>query len=239
MLINIWDLFDIEAHLSAQDAVLRIIISLLAGFIIVLERGRHRQMFSMRAHILISVGSTLIMLLSIYVPQMYGMGMSFDPGRIAAQVVVGIGFLGAAAIIRMGVNVKGLTTASTVWVSAAIGLAIGAGFYIPALLTSAIVLLVLIFVDALEKKLFSEQLFKRIYISYKGTKDASPQLREILKQRGMSPTSLDIHYSIVENKSDIVCALFVPNKIRGVELVNSIREELEVEILEAGIKMDV
>lgn len=239
MLLNILNLFDIEAHLSAMDAVMRILISMLAGFVIGFERGRHRQMFSMRAHILISVGSTLIMLLSVYVPQMYGMGTNFDPGRIAAQVVVGIGFLGAAAIIRMGVNVKGLTTASTVWVSAAIGLAIGAGFYVPAFLTAVIVLLVLVFVDALEKKLFSEQLFKRIYVSYRGTEDASPRLREILKEKGLSPTSLDIHYSIAENKCDIVCSLFVPNRVHGVDIVNSIRKDLGVEILEAGIKMDV
>ena len=118
-----------DSSINAWTSLLRLCLSLIAGGLIGFERESRRQPAGLRTHILISVGSTLLMLLSIYIPQHYFDMKSGDPGRIAAQVVSGIGFLGAGAIIKLGNNVKGLTTAASIWVVAGIGLALGAGLY--------------------------------------------------------------------------------------------------------------
>ena len=117
--------------LTEFDMILRLCLSFIAGAIIGFERSSRRQAAGLRTHILIATGATLLMLLSIYLPQQFSSAhRAGDPGRIAAQVVSGIGFLGAGAIIRLGNNVRGLTTAASLWFVAAVGLAIGGGMFI-------------------------------------------------------------------------------------------------------------
>lgn len=125
--------------LSELEVVLRLILSAIIGGAIGIEREASNRPAGFRTHILVSVGSTLIMLVSAY-----GMGEGADPARLAAQVVSGIGFLGAGTILRTGNHIKGLTTAASLWVCAGIGLAIGAGFYLGGVVTAAIVLISLI-----------------------------------------------------------------------------------------------
>ena len=125
--------------LSELEVVLRLILSAVIGGAIGIEREASNRPAGFRTHILVSVGSTLIMLVSAY-----GMGEGADPARLAAQVVSGIGFLGAGTILRTGNHIKGLTTAASLWVCAGIGLAIGAGFYLGGVVTAAIVLISLI-----------------------------------------------------------------------------------------------
>jgi len=124
--------------LTEFDMIIRLFLGFLAGAIIGFERSSRRQVAGLRTHILIATGATMLMLLSIYLPQQLSSNGTGDPGRIAAQVVSGIGFLGAGAIIRLGNNVRGLTTAASIWFVAAVGLAIGGGMFIVA--ASAIVL---------------------------------------------------------------------------------------------------
>jgi len=95
------------------------------------------------------------MLLSIWLPQQMNGG---DPGRIAAQVVSGMGFLGAGAIIRLGSNIKGLTTAASLWLIAAIGMTIGAGMYAAALTTGFLALVALVLLNKVERKIFPKDL---------------------------------------------------------------------------------
>ena len=125
--------------LSDMEIVLRLVLSTVIGGAIGIEREASNRPAGFRTHILVSVGSTLIMLVSAY-----GMRESADPSRIAAQVVSGIGFLGAGTILRTGNHIKGLTTAASLWVCAGIGLAIGSGFYLGGVVTAAIVLVSLV-----------------------------------------------------------------------------------------------
>lgn len=125
--------------LTELEVVLRLILSAVIGGAIGIEREASNRPAGFRTHILVSVGSTLIMLVSAY-----GMGEGADPARLAAQVVSGIGFLGAGTILRTGNHIKGLTTAASLWVCAGIGLAIGAGFYLGGVVTAAIVLISLV-----------------------------------------------------------------------------------------------
>ncbi|HAX97180.1 MAG TPA: methyltransferase, partial [Prolixibacteraceae bacterium] len=99
-------------EITLGTAALRLMLAFLAGMLIGIEREAQSQPAGMRTHILITLGSALAMLLSIYIPQTFPDFQNGDPGRIAAQVVSGIGFLGAGAILRFGVNVRGLTTAA-------------------------------------------------------------------------------------------------------------------------------
>lgn len=119
---------------------LRLLLAAALGAIIGYQRERAGKQAGLRTHVLIAVGAALFSLVS-----MYGFGGASDPARIAAGVVVGVGFLGAGVILhREGGIVAGLTTAATVWVVAGIGLAAGVGLYVVAGVTTAIVLLVLL-----------------------------------------------------------------------------------------------
>jgi len=138
--------------ITELDIVIRLCLAFAAGGIIGIERSSRRQVAGLRTHILIAVGAACLMMLSIWIPQQYG----GDPGRIAAQVVSGIGFLGAGAIIRLGNNIKGLTTAASLWLIAAIGMTIGAGMFIAALTAEVLALLALMVLNKFERKLFPD-----------------------------------------------------------------------------------
>ena len=136
------------------STTIRLVISCILGSVLGFEREKKRGSAGLRTHILVCMGSTLIMLTSLHVYDMYQGEGSIDPGRIAAGVVTGIGFLGAGTIIRSKEGVvKGLTTAASVWISAAIGLAVGTGYISAALITTAISYLALSYLKKIEKEI--------------------------------------------------------------------------------------
>ncbi len=122
---------------------MRIAVAAGLGGAIGIERELREREAGFRTHLLVSVGAALFTLVSAYAWRdfRFGQGVTFDPTRIAAQIVTGIGFLGAGAIIRQGLTVRGLTTAATLWVVAAIGMASGAGYYSAAVITTVAVLI--------------------------------------------------------------------------------------------------
>jgi putative Mg2+ transporter-C (MgtC) family protein len=130
--------------LGWDDALLRLAVAALLGGAIGVERELREREAGLRTHLLVSVGSALFTIVSAYGFHAFlSSGANVvraDPSRIAAQIVTGIGFLGAGAIIRQGLSVRGLTTAASLWVVAAIGLAAGAGYYSGAVIATAIVL---------------------------------------------------------------------------------------------------
>jgi putative Mg2+ transporter-C (MgtC) family protein len=133
--------------LSAGEVVLRVVLAAVLGGAIGAEREIREREAGLRTHLLVSVGAALFTLVSAYAWNDFAFslesGVTLDPTRISAQIVTGIGFLGAGAIIRQGLSVRGLTTAATLWVVAAIGLAAGAGYYWAAVVTTALVLVTL------------------------------------------------------------------------------------------------
>jgi putative Mg2+ transporter-C (MgtC) family protein len=125
------------------DVAARLVAAAVLGAVLGLEREVHGHQAGMRTHMLVSLGSASFTVLSIYAfPASLGQG-AIDPSRIAAQIVTGIGFLGAGAIIKYGTNIRGLTTAASLWVVASIGLASGAGAYYVALVCSVIAIVAL------------------------------------------------------------------------------------------------
>ena len=131
-----------ELHFA--EVLLRVVLAGVLGGAIGVEREIREREAGLRTHLLVAVGASLFTLVSAYAWHDFHFsnqsGITYDPTRIAAQVVTGIGFLGAGAIIRQGLSVRGLTTAASLWVVAAIGVAAGAGYYTGAVITTIVVL---------------------------------------------------------------------------------------------------
>jgi putative Mg2+ transporter-C (MgtC) family protein len=139
----------------STEFIIRICIAALLGGVLGLEREIHGRPAGLRTHFLVSMGAAVFMMLSPYVakmePEIFG-----DPGRIAAQIVSGIGFLGAGAIVKEGVSIRGLTTAASLWVAAAIGMTTGVGSYKGAIVVSGLALIALELLPHIEK-IFKKQ----------------------------------------------------------------------------------
>ena len=129
--------------LSEWELLLRLVLSCILGGIIGYERQSRRKSAGLRTNVLVCLGSCLIMVMSVEMYQEVEGKTNADPARLAAQVVSGIGFLGAGAIMKEGLSVTGLTTAACLWVVAGVGLAVGAGFYAGALISTALVFVTL------------------------------------------------------------------------------------------------
>jgi putative Mg2+ transporter-C (MgtC) family protein len=147
--------------LTDMQIAVRLILSVVLGGLIGLERQLHRRYAGLRTHILVCLGSCLIMLTSMYVFDIYKNKAPIDPSRIAAGVITGIGFLGAGAIIRDSEGIRGLTTAASLWVVAGIGLAAGCGFRTAAMLTTVLALIALFFLRYAEEIIFPKEDLKK------------------------------------------------------------------------------
>ncbi|RJQ11287.1 MAG: MgtC/SapB family protein [Bacillota bacterium] len=180
---------------SEFETILRLALAFVLGAVLGFERETHDRPAGLRTFILVAVGSTLIMVVSISLRDLYAGAEGVDPGRIAAQVVTGIGFLGAGTIIHEGPFIKGLTTAAGLWVVAAIGLAVGSGFYLAAVATTVLSLISLTLLARVE----------RYYIGAKGyglltvvTDDTPGQLGRVASALGEKGVNIkDIRMSPV------------------------------------------
>ena len=123
--------------------VMRLVIAAFLGGVVGLERQQRHKSAGLRTHILVSLGSCLVMVISIKIYTGVQGLTNADPARLAAQVVSGIGFLGAGTIMKEGLTIKGLTTAASLWVVAGVGLAVGGGYYTGALFTAGLVFITL------------------------------------------------------------------------------------------------
>jgi putative Mg2+ transporter-C (MgtC) family protein len=139
-------------EISTEQALFKLFVSMILGSIVGYERKRKGQPAGLRTFALISMGATMAMLVSIYVCQAYVGLKNGDPGRIAAQVITGVGFLGAGAIIQMKGSVRGLTTAAGIWMVSTIGLAVGVGLYLLSVVATLLVLIVLVILEEIEHR---------------------------------------------------------------------------------------
>jgi putative Mg2+ transporter-C (MgtC) family protein len=140
------------SDMFSTEIVIRLSAAALLGGLLGLEREMHGRPAGLRTHLLVSLGAAAFMILSPFVAVM-DKDLLGDPGRIAAQIVTGIGFLGAGAIIKEGLTIRGLTTAACLWIAAAIGMTTGAGCYVAAALVSALAICALVFLPYVERLL--------------------------------------------------------------------------------------
>lgn len=159
-----WSWLDYLREINIWSIILRIVLAMIIGGILGMERGRKRRPAGFRTYMLVSVGSALVMMTNQYVFTYYGVS---DPVRMGAQVVSGIGFLGAGTIIVTGRNqVKGITTAAGLWTAACSGLAIGIGFYEGALIGGIAIFVIMAFMQKLDDRLHRHTNEIEVYVEY-------------------------------------------------------------------------
>jgi len=169
------------------DDILKIIFAILAGGLIGIERENVHRPAGFRTHILVCVGSTLVMMTSQYIFNVYYKGhANIDVARLGAQVISGIGFLGAGTIIKDGATVKGLTTAATLWAVACIGLAIGIGYYKGAILATGAVYLTLIFLKKFEVRFVSKGILRSLVVEGQNLKNSIQKIDSILSAHSIT-----------------------------------------------------
>ena len=156
------------SEINSVSIALRLLIAGICGGIIGLERGRRGQAAGCRTHMLVCLGSASVMMTNIFV--YYNFGQTSDPTRIGAQVVSGIGFLGAGTILVTSKNqIKGLTTAAGLWASACMGLAIGIGFYELAIIGTIFILLIIGILNKLDNKIYGKSRIMEVYVELNGS----------------------------------------------------------------------
>lgn len=170
------------------ETVLLLLEAAFLGALIGLERERNNQPAGLRTHIILCLGSALIMVVSARVA-----GEGYDPGRIAAQVVSGIGFLGAGAILRMGASVRGITTAASIWTSAGIGLAVGARLHVEAAAATAILLVSLTVLKSVERRFIVRMRFRRLEIQVRQeNEEVVQQIEDLLSKQRCNARSMEV-----------------------------------------------
>lgn len=153
------------SELNTLSITIRLLLAIICGGLIGLDRGRKGQAAGCRTHMLVCLGSALAMMTNIFIVNEYS--PNSDPTRIGAQVVSGIGFLGAGSILVTSKNqIRGLTTAAGLWASACMGLAIGVGFYEIAIIGNIFIFGVMTFVDKFAKKLYGISRYMEVYIEF-------------------------------------------------------------------------
>ena len=165
------------------EMIFKLLLSALLGGLIGLEREMHARAAGLRTHILVAMGSTLIMMVSQYMFSLYQdqtatTVVRLDPARIAAMTITGIGFLGAGTIIQSKEIIRGLTTAACLWIIAAVGLAVGCGLYLPALTTCIVALATLHLLHHLEHFLKKDWYRKLLVLT--DNRDHFPSIEAIL-----------------------------------------------------------
>lgn len=190
-----------------QDELVRHLIKLLLaallGALIGFERDLHGRSAGLRTHLLVAMGACLFMLISQNVS-------GGDPSRIAAQIVSGIGFLGAGAIMKEGINVRGLTTASCLWIAAAVGMAVGIGQFSLALTTTVIALIAVSMLNNVDR-FFKRESYRVLSITTLGDTDTK-ELLELIESKDIHLQQVDYDHDMENDKTILRVAVKIKHR---------------------------
>lgn len=211
-----------DLDVNAVNASFRMLLALLLGAVVGAERKHKGQVAGIRTFALISMGACLAMLLSIYVPQEY-MGLkNGDPGRIAAQVITGIGFLGGGAMIQQKGAVRGLTTAAGIWITAIIGMAVGVGMYLASVVCTFLIFLVIVGFNRFEYRIRIGQEMKVISIRCKGILTNIDEYRKELKEAGISLSNYYIEQNYEKDFTELDLVVLIHTHSDIVATINKL-----------------
>ncbi len=185
--IWLWSFEDVR---FTVDAIVKIGLAALLSGIIGYEREHSHRPAGFRTHILVAVGSALVMLTSVYIAK--EQGLTTDVTRMSAQVLSGIGFLGAGTILREGFSVKGLTTAASLWAVSCIGIAVGSGFIVGGLVATIVIYLTL---NSLKRFIVRGSAGKLLFIEIKDVGTQIPLITKTIKQCGGTIHSMEVVYT--------------------------------------------
>lgn len=194
---------DTLIELNLISTVVRLALALLLGGMLGIERGRKRRPAGLRTYMIVCIASALVMITSQYMSEKFGTG---DPARLGAQVISGIGFLGAGTIMITSRQVKGLTTAAGLWAAACIGLAVGIGFYAGAILCAVFVLIVMTVMSGWDTKLRLKSKQMNFFGEFVSMEDLG-KFMDMLRQSGYKLHDLELDRA-GRSVSDLVGATF-------------------------------
>lgn len=215
--------YNLDAVQYIIDAAIKMVLAVIFSGVIGYEREHSHRPAGFRTHILVAVGAALVMMTSKFVFQEYEGLTSFDPTRLGAQVISGIGFLGAGTILREGFSVKGLTTAASLWAVSCIGLAVGAGYYIGALVTTLVIYITL---NTLKRFVAKSNPSRNIYIEADNLTRQAADIGAIIKRYGGNLHTLEVLYAdsaSAKRKSDsiVMKAIVMPKDEESLNLTIS------------------
>ena len=170
---------------NAVTVILRVLLAALAGALVGLEREFHGRAAGMRTHMMVALGAALTAMIGLYT--VHELGMDSDPLRVGAQVISGVGFLGAGTILLRGggSRITGLTTAAGLWTAASIGLAVGIGFYVGAFMTVIAVMLTFTLITSVEHFLNRKRQRMAIYLELEDVDAVAPMLDRLNTEFGL------------------------------------------------------
>jgi len=206
-------------EINLVSTVVRLALALVLGGMLGMERGRKRRPAGLRTYMIVCIGSALVMITSQYMMKEFGAG---DPARMGAQVISGIGFLGAGTIMITSRQVKGLTTAAGLWAAACIGLAVGIGFYSGAIICAVLVLLVMTVMSRLDTRLQLRSKQINFFAEFL-TMDDLGKFIDMIRQKGYKLHDLEINRA-KSSANDLVGATFWVELDRKMDHVELIRE---------------
>ncbi len=208
---------------NTVSVMFRLTLAILCGGLIGIDRGRKHRPAGFRTYMLVCLGAALTMIISQYVK--YELGITTDITRLGAQVINGIGFLGAGTIIvTRRQQVKGLTTAAGLWASACMGIAIGAGFYFAAVCSCVLIMLVLIVLSKLEVRIMASARTMTVSVGYE-VNDDIVKIVEVLKSKRVHIVDLEIvRMASEETTPSAVLSLRLPKKFKHTELLECLAE---------------
>ena len=209
-------------EITLLSVAVRIAAALIVGGILGLERERKNRAAGLRTYMLVCVGACLIMLTNQYIYQTTGSG---DPMRLGAQVVSGIGFLGAGTIIVTKRNqIKGLTTAAGLWSSAAVGLSLGVGFYEAALAAGAAIYFVMTVLRHWDVRMHKRSKYMDLYMEVSAGVGLAQVLRQ-LRALGLEVDAIDSDsYACVDDAKVLIISMKLPKRMNHSDLIKKIEQ---------------
>ena len=189
------------------ETVIKITAGIVCGFVLGIERKSHNHVIGMRTLILICVSSTLLSILSGFVTDGAKNGTGINGG-----VISGIGFLGGGAIMRQGMNIKGLTSAAIIWTAASLGLAIGAGLYIPTGVVLAAVVLLLLLLERVEERLFPAGRSKKLHIQFNNESLDMKAIKKVIEKHGFIVTDLNMSRDFFDRRTELFYSVKAPRE---------------------------
>ncbi|EMS72107.1 MgtC/SapB family protein [Ruminiclostridium cellobioparum] len=201
--------------------ILRLAAACVLGGIIGFEREHVHRPAGLRTHILVCVGSALVMVTSEFIYYRYSSHVNVDPARLGAQVISGIGFLGAGTIIKEGISVKGLTTAASLWAVSCVGIAVGIGFYSGAIIATVIIFLILVVIKKTQGKI-TMQKNARLFIHTRIKKGEVNELSGLIQEMGVKIKRTDFVSSEIDGEMVIRFTLDISGQVSMAELIEAI-----------------
>lgn len=219
--------------MSYGEIIVRLLVSVLIGGLIGYEREYKQRPAGLRTHVLVCVGAAVVSMIQISIGQLVISQVSIDPylreifkidyGRLGAQVITGVGFLGAGTIIHLKGSVKGLTTAATIWSVACIGLAVGLGFYFLSMASALIIFFTLIIFKKLEGKLIYKKKSVKLHIEFSNGIVGNKELCKFFEKESIDILDVSMVMEKNENKNfEFEYSINVPAALSNSSLISSL-----------------